>query len=108
MSNIKKNFLGFTLRRLANLKFAIVLLFLIGLIISVGTIIEQNQSLSYYKLNYPEITPIFGFIDWRFIVFFNLNKIYTSYWFLVLLFVFASSLISCTESQCSKFLFSVC
>ena len=96
MSNIKKNFLGFTLRRLANLKFAIVLLFLIGLIISVGTIIEQNQSLSYYKLNYPEITPIFGFIDWRFIVFFNLNKIYTSYWFLVLLFVFASSLISCT------------
>ena len=28
--------------------------------------------------------------------FFNLNKIYTSYWFLVLLFVFASSLISCT------------
>ena len=84
------------LRRLANLQFAIIMLLLIGILIALGTFIEQEQSLIFYKTNYPETAPIFGFIDWRFIYFCNLNKIYRSYWFAILLIIFASSLIACT------------
>ena len=37
------------LKPLANLKFAISLLFVIGIIIGIGTIIEQDQSLAFIK-----------------------------------------------------------
>ena len=86
----------FLLRRLANLQFAIAILLIIGVLIAIGTVIEQEQTLSFYKTNYPEASPIFGFIDWRFIYFFDLNKIYRSYWFALILIIFASSLIACT------------
>tara|TARA_B100000683_G_scaffold8301_1_gene9058 strand:- start:21882 stop:23189 length:1308 start_codon:yes stop_codon:yes gene_type:complete len=86
----------FLLRRLANLQFAIAILLIIGVLIAIGTVIEQEQTLSFYKTNYPEAAPIFGFIDWRFIYFFDLNKIYRSYWFALILIIFASSLIACT------------
>ena len=96
MINIRNFAPTFLLRRLANLQFAIAMLLLIGILIAIGTIIEQEQTISFYKTNYPDIAPIFGFLDWRFIYFFNLNKIYRSYWFALILIVFASSLIACT------------
>ena len=48
-------------KKLANLQFAIGLLITIGFLIAIGTIIEQDQTLSFYKENYPENNPIFGF-----------------------------------------------
>ena len=39
------------LKNLANLQLAIVLLFTIGFVIALGTIIEQDQSLTFYKEN---------------------------------------------------------
>jgi len=75
---------------------AISFLFIIGIIIAIGTIIEQDQSLSFYKENYPENNPMFGFLTWKIITFLNLDQIYTAWWFLVLLLLFASSLIACT------------
>ena len=92
-----KNFsLNLILRRLANLQFAIGMLLFIGILIAIGTFIEQDQSIVFYQTNYPESQPILGFVDWRFIYFFGFNKIYTSYWFAFVLFIFASSLIACT------------
>ena len=67
------------LKKLANLQFAIGLLLTIGLIIALGTIIEQDQSLTFYKENYPENSPVFGFLTWQLITFFNLNKIYSAF-----------------------------
>tara|TARA_B100000767_G_scaffold234905_1_gene227918 strand:+ start:1140 stop:2447 length:1308 start_codon:yes stop_codon:yes gene_type:complete len=96
MINTKNLTPTFLLRRLANLQFAIAMLLLIGILIAVGTIIEQEQTIAFYRINYPETFPIFGFVDWRFIYFFSLNKIYRSYWFALILVVFASSLIACT------------
>ena len=84
------------LKKLANLQLAISFLFIIGIIIAIGTIIEQDQSLSFYKENYPENNPMFGFLTWKIITFLNLDQIYTAWWFLVLLLLFASSLIACT------------
>ena len=62
------------LKTLANLQLAIILLFIIGIIIALGTIIEQDQSLNFYKDNYPEINPMLGFLTWKAIVFFNFHK----------------------------------
>ena len=84
------------LKNLANLQFAIGLLFTIGLIIALGTIIEQDQSLTFYKENYPETNPLFGFLTWKIIISLNLDKIYTAWWFLLILLLFAGSLLSCT------------
>tara|TARA_B100000475_G_scaffold73607_1_gene52780 strand:- start:649 stop:1947 length:1299 start_codon:yes stop_codon:yes gene_type:complete len=84
------------LKKLANLQFAIGLLFTIGIVVAVGTIIEQDQNLAFYQQNYPENNPIWGFINWKGLILFNLDHIYTSYWFLLLLFLFSLSLIACT------------
>jgi cytochrome c biogenesis protein len=86
------------LKKLANLQLAIVLLLLIGVVVAVGTIIEQDQTLSFYQQNYPETKPILGFVNWKLLILFNFDHIYTSYWFNILLFFFAASLFSCTLS----------
>nr|YP_010930378.1 c-type cytochrome biogenensis protein [Ochrosphaera neapolitana]WKK50106.1 c-type cytochrome biogenensis protein [Ochrosphaera neapolitana] len=96
MTFVKKNNSTRFLKSLANLSFAISLLFLIGLLIALGTFIEQDQSLSFYQSNYPTTNPLFGFLDWRFITVIGLDRVYSAPWFIVVLFVFASSLMTCT------------
>lgn len=84
------------LKNLASLKLAIGLLVAIGISTALGTIIEQDQPILFYKENYPSASPILGFIDWKFILRFNLNVLYTNFWFLSLLSFFAGSLLACT------------
>jgi cytochrome c biogenesis protein len=86
------------LKKLANLQLAIGLLLTIGIVVAIGTVIEQDQNLFFYQQNYPLNKPILGFIDWKLLLFFNLDHVYTSYWFIALLFLFGSSLMSCTLS----------
>ena len=93
---MKNNSLTKLAKKLANLQLAIGLLFTIGIIIAIGTVIEQDQSLNFYRENYPETTPMFGFLTWKVINFFSLDKIYTVWWFIVILVLFAVSLLSCT------------
>ena len=89
MLTIKNYSLNRFLKNLANLQLAIILLFVIGIAVAIGTFIEQDQTLSFYKENYPLESPFFGFIDWQFIILFNLNKLYSAFWFLSLLAFFA-------------------
>ena len=84
---------------LGNLQLAILLLLTIASLSSLGTIIEQEKSLSFYETNYPSIRPIFGFIDSNLIIFLGLDHIYTTTWFLSLLIIFGGSLLSCTLSR---------
>jgi cytochrome c biogenesis protein len=84
---------------LGNLKLAIILLLFIALISSLGTIIEQEKTISFYETNYPISNPIAGFINSDFILFFGLDHVYTASWFLILLFLFGGSLLSCTFSR---------
>jgi len=86
------------IKRLANLQLAIGLLFAIGVVIAFGTIIEQNQNINFYQQNYPESNPLFGWLTWKLILRLELNKIYTAYWFLILIVIFGASLIACTLS----------
>lgn len=87
------------LRILADLRFAIILLLIISLVITIGSIIEQDQSLEYYQQNYPLDKTVFGFINWQFIIKFQLNVLYRTFWFTGILILFGSSLISCTFLQ---------
>ena len=71
-------------------------MFIIGILIGIGTVIEQDQPLSFYQENYPINNAILGFIDWKFIILLQLNEIYNSYWFFLILVFFGATLISCT------------
>jgi cytochrome c biogenesis protein len=84
---------------LGNLRLAITLLLFIALISSLGTIIEQEKTISFYETNYPITNPVAGFINSDFILFFGLDHVYSASWFLVLLVLFGGSLLSCTFSR---------
>lgn len=81
---------------IADLRLAIVLLLAIALFSISGTIIEQNQPLNYYQQNYPEEPALFGFLTWQVLINVGLNHVYTTWWYLSILFLFGSSLIACT------------
>jgi ABC-type uncharacterized transport system permease subunit len=51
-------------RTLADLRFSIFILLLISCCSILGTIIEQDQTIETYKINYPLSSPIFGFLSW--------------------------------------------
>ena len=58
---MQKIYPGRILKKLANLQLAIFLLLSIGIVVAIGTIIEQEQSLAFYQQNYPETNPVAGF-----------------------------------------------
>ena len=86
-------------RLLADLRFAIFILLLISFCSIAGTIIEQDQPLEVYKLNYPLANPIFGFLSWDRIIQFGLDHVYKTWWFLTLIILFGSSLTLCSFLQ---------
>ena len=86
-------------RLLADLRFSIFILLLISFCSIIGTIIEQDQSIEIYKINYPLINPVFGFLTWDRILQFGLDHVYKTWWFFALIFLFGITLISCTFLQ---------
>ena len=64
-----------------------------------GTIIEQDQPLEVYKINYPLINPIFGFLSWDRIIQFGLDHVYKTWWFVTLIILFGFSLTLCSFLQ---------
>lgn len=86
-------------RLLADLRFSIFILLLISFFSITGTVIEQDQSIETYKLNYPFTNPVFGFLTWDLILKFGFDHVYQTWWFLTLIFLFGLSLISCTFLQ---------
>ena len=60
-------------KSIADLRFAIGILLIIALLSIIGTVIEQDQSIETYKLNYPLTNRVFGFLSWDIIL--NLDLI---------------------------------
>ena len=87
------------IRYLGNLQLAILLLLLIAILSSLGTVIEQEKSPVFYEINYPITKPILGIITSNLILRFGLDHIYSSSWFILLLVLFGLSLLSCTLSR---------
>jgi len=88
-----------SLKILTDLKFAIIILGIIALLSSVGSFIEQDESLTFYQENYKLENPIYGFISWKLIINLGIDHIYTTWWFLTLLIILGISLIGCTISR---------
>jgi cytochrome c biogenesis protein len=84
---------------IADLKLAIILLLLIAIFSISGTVIEQGQSIKYYQENYPENPALFGFLTGQVLLNLGLNHVYTTWWFLALLILFGSSLAACTFTR---------
>ena len=84
---------------LADLKVAILLLLLIIFFSILGSIIEQDKAIDFYKNSYPIIENTINIINYKLILFFGLDHIFKTVWFTSLLFIFGASLISCTFLQ---------
>ena len=86
-------------RLLADLRFSIFILLLISFCSIAGTVIEQDQPIEIYKMNYPLNNPVFGFLSWDTIIKFGLDHIYKTWWFLTLIILFGCSLTLCSFLQ---------
>ena len=82
---------------LANLKVALLLLLIIAIFSSIGSIIEQNKEIEFYQQFYSTI--MLGIPIWQFILVFGLDNLYSTWWFLSLIFLLGLSLICCTIFQ---------
>lgn len=87
------------LRIFSNLNFAIILLLVIALFSVLGTIIEQERNLEYYKTVYSNFYIAKNINFYEIIILFGFNHIYKTWWFFLLLFIFATCLVSCTFTQ---------
>lgn len=86
-------------RIIADLRFSIFILLLISIVSILGTIIEQDQTVEFYKTNYPITNQVFGIFTWNFILKSGLDHVYKTWWFFSLIFLFGFSLIFCTVLQ---------
>lgn len=93
---IISNFFFFWIKILKDLRFAIFLLFLIGLVSSLGSLIEQDQDLSFYQINYYGNKALYGILDTKLILLFQLDHLYETWYFHFLLVLLAASLILCS------------
>tara|TARA_Y100001968_G_scaffold165846_1_gene151911 strand:+ start:1096 stop:2376 length:1281 start_codon:yes stop_codon:yes gene_type:complete len=80
---------------LSNLKIAILLLLLIAISSAIGTFIPQQETDQFYYDNFNQ-NPLLGIINGNLLILFELNHIYTSFWFLFLLFWLGLSLAVCS------------
>jgi cytochrome c biogenesis protein len=96
---INNQYLKKSISVLGNLKLAIILLLILAIFSAFGTVIEQNQTSSFYENNYPNSSPLFGFINSNLIFFFGLNNIYQTWWFTGFIILLGTSLFSCTLSR---------
>ena len=83
----------------ARFQFGLLILGIIAVFSSLGSFIEQDESIEFYKENYSVDRPIYGFITWKSITFFGFDHIYTTWWFLTLLIILGISLVSCTFTR---------
>ena len=86
-------------RSIADLRFAIAILLIIASSSIIGTVIEQDQSIEFYKLNYPLTNRVFGFLSWDLIFKLGFDHVYKTWWFIVFIFLFGISLFTCTLIQ---------
>jgi cytochrome c biogenesis protein len=85
------------IKSFANLKLAIFLLLLIAFFSAIGSIIEQDKPIEFYKGIYT--TSFFGTPIWIYLQQLDLTHIYSSWWFFSLLIIFGTCLLSCTFSR---------
>nr|YP_010197086.1 Cytochrome c biogenesis protein [Crassiphycus crassissimus]UAD84890.1 Cytochrome c biogenesis protein [Crassiphycus crassissimus] len=95
-----KNILWHIFKKLSTLSLSISLLLIIATISIVGTVIEQNQNISYYQINYPINNQLLHYIiNWKTIISLGIDHIYSNPCFILILILFFCSLLTCTFSN---------
>jgi cytochrome c biogenesis protein len=89
----------FLFKILADLRFAIFILLIIASSSVIGTLIEQDQSIEYYKVNYPLTQSLFGGFSWDLILKCGFDHVYQTPWFISFILLFGISLLTCTFVQ---------
>nr|YP_010618627.1 cytochrome c biogenesis protein ccs1 [Rhodomelopsis africana]WAX02640.1 cytochrome c biogenesis protein ccs1 [Rhodomelopsis africana] len=87
---MNKNVIWRSLKKLANLNVAIVVLLMIVFCCILGSIIEQDKSFLYYQFNYPDY--------YSFIIVLGLDHVFRTWWFILISSIFILSLLVCTFS----------
>jgi cytochrome c biogenesis protein len=85
------------IKTFSNLQLSIFLLLIIASLSAIGSIIEQDKSIEFYKSIYNALylqVPL-----WVLLYKLGFTKVYTSWWFLMLLFLLGFCLLSCTFSR---------
>lgn len=76
-----------------SVKLAIVLLIIITLASIIGTLIPQNRSMQEYTLDYGQLAKVLTNLEF--------TRIYQSFWYVGLLFLFSINIIVCTLTRLS-------
>ena len=87
------------LKLFTDLRFALAILVLIAFSSSLGSVIEQDEEIEFYKENYSQSKPIYGFITYKWILGLGLDHLYATPWFFGLLLILAICLTSCTITR---------
>ncbi|GLJ23088.1 hypothetical protein SUGI_0435870 [Cryptomeria japonica] len=86
------------LKLLSSLPLAIGELSVLSGLLALGTFIEQGESPQFYFEKYPEDSPVYGFLTWRWVLGLCLDHVYTAPYFLGLVVLLAASLMACTTT----------
>ncbi|WP_245395537.1 cytochrome c biogenesis protein [Anthocerotibacter panamensis] len=85
------------LTTLGSLPLAIVLFLTIALASVAGTVIPQQEDITFYVQSYPDKGQVvLGFLTWERLLALGLNDVYRTWWFISLLILFGTSLITCS------------
>ena len=86
-------------KNFAKLNLAILLLLIIACFSVIGTLIQQDRPLIYYLDSYSNIKLPYGLNFAQVLLFLGWDHMYKTWWFFILLILFAICLISCTFTQ---------
>ncbi len=85
------------LSTLGSFQLAIPLLLVIALTSIIGTVIPQQEGQEFYQARYPEHGQVvLGFLTWPRILAWGFDDVYRTWWFIALLILFGTSLITCS------------
>jgi len=87
---MNKTYVWKFLKIFSNLNFAISTLLMIVIFCILGSVIEQDKDFSYYQINYTPYKNI--------IIFFGIDHVFQTWWFIVSLLILILSLLCCTFS----------
>ncbi|MEE8320656.1 MAG: cytochrome c biogenesis protein ResB, partial [Gammaproteobacteria bacterium] len=76
-----------------SVKLAIVLLIIISLASIIGTLIPQNRAMMEYVEHYGQMAKLFSALEF--------TRLYQSFWFIGLLFLFSFNILVCTLTRLS-------
>ncbi|CAH9124362.1 unnamed protein product [Cuscuta epithymum] len=81
---------------LANLSLAIAEMFILAVLMTIGSLIQQGQAPDFYFHEFPENNPLFGFFSWRWVLTLGFDHMFSSPLFLGTSALLGASLMACS------------